>query len=328
VQPVVVLLTTGGTLATTFDPVSARSHPTLGPTELLRGGPPGIRVTSRELSNVPSWTLDPAGMREIALAARDAAREPGVTGVVVTHGTTTLEYSAFLTDLVLDAEAPVVFTGAMRRADDPAADGPANLSDALIVAASPEARRLGALVVFAGRILAARQAWKARRLEVDAFVGLNGEVGRILDGRIDALPQPEDQGRARPFSGELDTSVGYVKAVPGMDGRMVDAAAGPETHGLVVEGLPGVGGIPLGMQPHVVAAAARMPVVIASRAPSGQLPKIPTGGTGEPLRDAGLLSAGYLTAEQAWLLLMAALGEGGTPAETRRRFLETALRDT
>jgi L-asparaginase len=325
VESYVALLTTGGTVSTTTDVATGRSAPTLGPHELTAlARLLGIRVVPRELSRVPSWTLDPPAIAGIALAARDAARDPAVVGVVVTHGTTTLEYSAFFTDLVLDVPTPVVFTGAMRRADDPEADGAANLRDAIHVAAAPEARGLGALVVFAGHVIPARRAWKARRVDPDAFVALDGDLGRVGAAGVEIVRRPT---RRASFSGRLDPRVGFVKAVPGADGRMIEAVLAADVRGLVIEGLPGVGGIPPGMREAVVAAAARMPVVLASRAPFGRLPTVPTGGTGEPLREADLLSAGDLTAEGAWLLLMAALGEGGTDDDVKRRFRGAASSD-
>jgi L-asparaginase/Glu-tRNA(Gln) amidotransferase subunit D len=92
------------------------------------------------------------------------------------------------------------------------------------------------------------------------------------------------------------------------------------TAGLVVEALPGAGGIPPGMLLALVDVARRLPVVIAPRAPFGRLPPNPTGGTGEPLADAPFLSCGPLTAEQAWLLLMLVLGEHPDTDAARARF--------
>jgi L-asparaginase len=325
VGSVVALLTTGGTISTTADPVTGLSSPTLGGGDLrLLAESSEITLRVHELARVPSWTLDPPAMAGIATAARDAAHEPDVMGVVISHGTSTLEYTAFLADLVLDLPATVVLTGAMRRADDPEADGPANLRDAIQVAASPSARDLGAVVVFAGHIIAARHAWKARRVDPDAFLGLDGDVGRISAGRIEISRRP---GRIAPFSGRLEPRVAFVKAVPGADGSMVEAALAGSPRGLVVEGLPGVGGMPPAMRGAVIGAATRIPVVLASRAPFGRLPESPTGGTGEPLRDAGLLSAGDLSAEQSWLLLMAALADGENDADVRERFLAVAMRN-
>ena len=318
----VVLLTTGGTVATAYDILAERSSPALGAADMReRSIVPGIEVIARDVSQVASWRLDPAAMANIAAAALEAANTEGVHGVVVAHGTSTLEYTAFLTDLLLDDETPVVFTGAMRRADDPAPDGPRNLKDAVRVAASREARGLGALVVFAGRIISAGSVWKAQRTEVDAFVDLDGDVGSVDPSAIRVHRRPE---RGKPLKGPLTTDVAFVKAVPGADGRMVQAAIGDSTRGLVVEGLPGAGGIPGPMQPDVLAAARLMPVVIASRAPYGRLPADPTGGTGEPLRGAHLLSAGRLTAEQAWLTLMVVLGEQALPEAARSEFARIA----
>jgi L-asparaginase len=321
------LLTTGGTIATTVDTTTGRSAPTLSGSAIsaLLGAsqhlPAGLEVASEEIASQPSWALEPEEMARIARTARDAARDPQVRGVVVTHGTTTLEYTAFLADLFLDVDTPVVLTGAMRKADHPEADGPANLRDAVRVAASDAARGSGALVVFAGRIIAAGRAWKARRTDLDAFVDLGGDLGEVTADGISMRPPAH---RIGPLGGAMDTNVAFLKAVPGLGTDAVAAAVAGGKRGLVVEGLPGVGGIPPAMQAGIGAVSVRMPVVIASRAPYGRLPGTPTGGTGEPLRDAGLLSAGSLSAEQAWLLLMAILAEAGSPDEARSRFAAAA----
>src|SRR3954462_10693745 len=103
-------------------------------------------VEAETIVNLPSAHLTPTDQLRIARAARDAARE-GV-GVVVTHRTDTLEETAMLCDVIHDAEAPIVFTGAIRAASAPGADGPANLADAISVARSDEAKGMGVLVVF------------------------------------------------------------------------------------------------------------------------------------------------------------------------------------
>jgi L-asparaginase len=319
---VVRVLTTGGTISTTSD-ADGRTAPTLGAVDLAAlADAGGVIVEARELTRLPSWQLDPSAIAAIAVAARDDARSLGAGGVVVTHGTTTLEYTAFLTALVLDVDTPVVFTGSMRRADDPAPDGPRNLRAAITVAAADEARGHGALVVFADRIIAAGRAWKARRFDADAFVDLGGDLGRVDGSRLTIGPPP---GRVRPpFSGRLDARVALVKAVPGMDGGLLAAALDGGARGLVVEALPGAGGIPPAMIDALGRAADAVPVAVASRAPYGTLPAEPTGGTGDPLTGMGLLSAGPLTAEQSWLLLMAAMADEPSGDDTRRRFAAAA----
>ncbi|HEY3524416.1 MAG TPA: asparaginase [Candidatus Limnocylindrales bacterium] len=316
----IALLATGGTVSTTTRP-DGRTEPTLSGralADLVDGL--DVTVIPQEVGRVPSWTLDPAGLMAVATSARDAARDPGVAGVVVSHGTTTLEYTAFLADLVLDVPTPVVLTGAMRRADEPEPDGPANLRDAVTVAASAATRDHGALVVFHGRVIAGDRAWKARRSDLDAFVDLDGDLGQVSGASVRIAPRTRPWA---PFDGRLDPAVRLVKAVPGDDGTLLDAAA-ESAHGIVVEALPGAGGVPPTMLPAVRRAADRLPVVVASRAPFGRLPDDPTGGTGSPLRGLGLLSAGRLTAEQAWLLLMAVLPAAADAEALRRRYREVA----
>jgi L-asparaginase len=305
------LLATGGTIATTIDPEDGRSAPTLGVNVAALAAVDGVDVSVEEIASQPSWSLDPTDIARIAARAADIAASDTVDGVVVTHGTTTLEYTAFLADLFVHGAAPVVLTGAMRRADDGDPDGPANLRDAILVATSTEARGHGALVVFAGRIIGGRHAWKANRSRADAFVDLSGApLGRVSEGVVSMTASP----RSRPrFSATIDPRVAFVKLVPGSRGDLVDAALSSDAAGLVVEALPGAGGVPTQALPSLKAAADRMPVVIASRAPFGMQSPVPTGGTGEPLKGTPFLSAGGLSAEAAWLLLMVILGQGGNP---------------
>jgi L-asparaginase len=303
----IAILTTGGTIATTNDPSTGRSSPTLGVRVADLADVEGIKVVSEEVSSVPSWRLDPLEMARIARRAVTYAERAGVDGVVVTHGTTTLEYTAFLVHMLLGSDTPVVLTGAMRRADDREPDGPANLRDAALTAAGFEARGLGALVVFAGRILGGGRVWKANRSDRDAFVDLSGrDVGSIRAGTITIDDRP---ARLHPFDGELEPRVRLVKLTPGTDGADIESAAVRGARGLVVEALPGSGGVPPGALEALSSVADRMPVVVASRAPFGRQPDAPTGGTGEPLAGLPLLSARSLSAEQAWLLLMLVLGE-------------------
>jgi L-asparaginase len=283
----------------------------------------GIEVHAEAIDARPSWALTPEEMLAIALRARDLAREPGTKGVVLTHGTTTLEYTAFLTDALLDSEAPVVLTGSMRKADHPDADGPRNLADAIAVASSDAARDKGALVVFAGRVIAAGRAWKRSRLDPDAFIDTAGDLGSVHDGEVRIAPRGTRLG---PYKGELEPRVGFVKVVPGMSPGLLEAAVVGESRGLVLEALPGVGGVPGELHQVLGAIARRMPVVVAPRSPFGTVPETPSGGTGEPLAELPLVSPGPLTAEQAWLLLMLVLGEERDADSARRRFREEVSR--
>lgn len=316
------LLATGGTIATITTP-SGRTAPVVEAETLASlVSTPGVPVRPEQMTQTPSWALGPEEMWGLAKRARDAAHESGCLGVVVTHGTSTLEYSAFFADLAHDTDVPVVFTGAMRRSDDPAADGPRNLSAAVRVASSPEARCRGVLVCFAGDILAARDVWKAERAAERAFVGLGGPVGSITgtDVRFTRL-----MPRTRAFEGSIERRVALVKAYPGADGSIIDVAVAAGARGLVIEGMPGAGGVPPAMREALAKAVERCAlVVLASRAPFGRLPDA-GGGTGSPLANLPLASAGDLTAEKAWVLLCVVLGGANERADAKRRFEEVSL---
>lgn len=316
-RPRVKLITTGGTIATVKDPITGRTRPARSGNELLASltaewteTTPGLDIDAEDFTLVPSWALTPKDMQRIALHARDTARSGSVAGVVVTHGTQTLEYTAFLTDLFLDGALPVVFTGAMRHADADRPDGPGNLRHALEVAASEDSRSRGVMVCFAGRVMPARAVWKWSRSEPDAY--------RATSNQRRTTPR-------RTFSGAMETAVAMVKVYPGDRGEALLALAVDGTRGIVIEGLPGQAGLPPSMHDAVKRSLERMPIVLSSRAPSGVLGADPTGGTGEPLKGLGLISAGELTTEKAWLLLMVALAESSGRDELAAIFQEVAF---
>lgn len=301
----VVLITTGGTIATETDPRTGRSRPSLDGRHVAAMAGQAARLEVRELSAVPSWTLGPPDIEHLARETSRLAARSDCAGVVLTTGTSTLEYAAYATDLCHTADVPVVFTGAMRTADAPQPDGPGNLADAISVALDDGARGRGVLVVFHGRILSARGAWKRHRTDVDAFVDVDGAVGSVTEEAIEFTRAPARRPMLPPG---LEPRAAIVKAYPGADDVLVDAAVARGIRGLVVEGLPGSGGIPPAMLPGLARAThAGVLVVASSRAPWGGIPDPPTGGTGAPLRDLPLVGSGNLTAEKAWVLLMAVL---------------------
>ena len=316
------LLTTGGTIATRYDPDSGRTHPALGSAEIAALVPSLDRAEVIEVGRTPSWAMTLADMAVVARAARDAVQADDVCGVVVTVGTSALEYVAYLTDLYVDSPVPVVFTGAMRKADEPDPDGPNNLADAVRVASSPQARDRGVLVAFAGDVLSARGCWKMTRSTNRAFIDVDGPVGAV-DGRgISFLRRPP---RTPTVFARPDESVEMLKVYPGADAKLLDAVRRRQPRGVVIEGMPGAGGIPPGMHDALAdLAATDTIVVISSKAPSGVVPDPPTGGTGSPIAELPLLSAGPLTTEKAWVLLSVALGASDSVVEARTRFASVA----
>jgi L-asparaginase len=247
----------------------------------------------------------------VARAARRALVDDGVDGVVVTHGTDTVEETLYLTDLLagdVTGRGAIVFACAMRSAGEVGADGPRNLLDAVRTAVAPEARGRGALLCVNGELHAARWATKTDTTNVSTFRSPPaGPVGTIERERPRfGLPTPP-----RPPAGaEVDTAVALVKAHSGMDDRLLRWLVDTEgMHGIVVEGT-GAGNLPGTVVPGIDhAIAAGVPVVLASRCWTGRTVPIYGGpGGGVTLEEHGVIRAGDLNGPKARLALMVALG--------------------
>jgi L-asparaginase len=306
----VVLLTTGGTIASTAtgsDGVVA----TIDGAALLAGAvadaPVGVEVV--DLLRANSYALGLEQIAEIARAARDAAARPGVTGVVVTHGTDTLEETAYLTDLLHRGAAPIVFTGAQRAADHPFTDGPANLASALRLAADKDARELGVLVCFESRVDAARDAAKVHTSALRGFAAPGtGPVGELRADGLRVLRRPPRP--PAPPGDALDPRVPLVRLAAGDDGSLIAAACAAGARGLVVEAFGLGNATPAVLDAVRHAVEHGVLVAICSRCSAGGTRPLYGAGGGADLAVAGALFAGDLAGPKARLLLMLALGAG------------------
>jgi len=304
------LLATGGTIACTLD-ADGHAVKTQRAADLLAAA--GARdVTPVDFGLMSSWDLTPAAMLEIARRVDDLLAEHD--GVVVTHGTDTLEETAALLSFAVRGPGTVVVTGAMRAADEPGSDGAANLRNALAVAATPEAAGRGALVVFGDEVHLATRVTKRHSAGLLAFGSPGtGPVGLVHDGRVAFLAPP--QRPTRYDVADADADVPLLVVTPGAPARLVEAAlAGAD--GLVVAGV-GLGHLPSSWMPLLGDAVARgVPVVRATRTPAGPVGGRYAGAGGDVDAEArGLLSAGYRTPWSARIELICALGAGADPAE-------------
>jgi L-asparaginase len=163
--PTVALLSTGGTIASKHDPLKGGYLPALSGEDLI-AAVPAIKTIAQiqveQISNISSSDMTPEIWIRLAARVNELLARPEIAGIVVTHGTNTLEETAYFLDLTTRSTKPVILVGAERPASDPDSDGPRNLLDAIRVAIAPEAVNKGAVVVMNGQINAARDVTKVR----------------------------------------------------------------------------------------------------------------------------------------------------------------------
>ncbi len=300
------LLATGGTIASRHGPDGLAALTPAAELLAAAGAPAGLTVTTSDLGAVGSFALTTSDLRGLVAEARRCLGD-GVDGVVVTHGTDTMEESAYLADLVHDDPRPIVFTGSQRPFDSSAPDGPANLADALRIASSPAARDLGVLLCFDGLVFAATGVRKVDTLRSGAFAAPGrGPVLRLAGGSVLPLGRP---ARRAPLPVDLAEQLPRVDVIAcylGADAALLHAAVAAGAAGIVLEAF-GAGNVPPPIAEATEELAARgVPVLVCSRVPAGPVVPLYAAG-GARLARGGAVFGGDLSPWQGRLLVAAAL---------------------
>ena len=304
----VTILSTGGTIAM----AGARATPALDIDALVASIPaladvPGLRA--RGLLELPGAHLGAADVLAIARAALAEAAQG--RGVVITHGTDTLEETAVLCDVLHGGLEPIVLTGAIRPSSAPGADGPANLLDAVAVAGAADCEGLGALVVFAGEVHAARTVRKVASLSPAAFGSPGrGALGTVGEGRVRIVARPV-RPAALPVPDALGARVPIVATCLGDDGAGLRAALRDGADAIVFVAL-GAGHVAPPVLTALREAAAAVPVALTVRPAHGVLAHETYGfeGAEGDVRASGALPAAGLSPQAARMVLLAGLGSG------------------
>lgn len=316
---VVKILTTGGTIA--MKEKGAGAVPALTAEELKSFLPPDIGpLEAEEFSNLPSAHMTVDLIFKLTQKVRDLVAAEEVTGVVITHGTDVMEETAYLLDLVVDTEKPIVLTGAMRTASQVGYDGIANLKAAVRVAASSEARNLGALVVMNDEVHAARYVTKSHTQTLDTFQSPSwGPLGRVDGDRVAIGKRVK---REHIPCQRLAADVPLIKLAVGLDERFLHQAIERRVDGAVIEALGG-GRVPPWWMPTIKEAINRgLVVVIASRCPAGRVyDEYGYVGAYRDLKKAGVIFSEGLSGQKARIKLMVALGSTRDPESIQEMFL-------
>ncbi len=328
-RPRVLLLATGGTISMQVDRERGGAVPRLSGREILESIP-GVQevaqVDVREFGRLPGPHVTIERMWEMRAAVL-AALDEGYDGVVVTHGTDTIEETAYLLDRSIASGHPVVITGAMRNSSELSWDGPANLMSAVEVAAAPEARGRGTMVVMDEEIVQGAEVVKTHTEAAGTFRSPNwGPLGITDKGR--ALFYRESR-RKPPLMPETPvTPVDLIKVVAGADARLLEASLESGAKGVVLEAM-GRGNVPPAVVPGIRRwIEAGKPVVITSRSARGRvLDTYAYEGGGHQLREMGAIFADHMTGQQARIELMLALGCYAGDVERVRDVVEAGRYD-
>ncbi|PQM74470.1 asparaginase [Corynebacterium sp. J010B-136] len=294
---IIAVVATGGTIACTTD-ANGALVPTVSAAELVEAArvistPSDMEISPADSVRLDSSSLSLTDLDDLLQRVHALLADDSIAGVVITHGTDSMEDTAMALELFHTGEKPVVITGAQRSFDHPESDGPQNLADAISYAANGAP---GVSIRFGGLTIPARGAFKAHTSALEAFQATSQKIRTRP-----TLP-------LTPLAGQ---DVVIISAWPGAPRLPVDAAVASGVNGIVVEGL-GSGNMGSAMGEGVKDALdAGIPVLITTRVPEGSVTLAYGGdGGGATLAQAGALGTGTLRAGQARMVLLAALATG------------------
>jgi L-asparaginase len=322
--PVVKLIATGGTIAMKIDPVKKAPVPAISGEDLVATVPEIAKVARIEvqnISNVPSGYMNPDRWVALQKAVVAALARPEVLGVIVSHGTDTLEETAYFLDLTVKSDKPIVLIGAQRNASESDFDGPRNLLNATRICVSPAAKGMGSMIAMNNQINAAREVTKTHTSDVETFKsGDYGFLGIADNDRVIFYRAPLRRQYV-PLAQDKLPYVEIIATYGGADGTLIRAAVDAGAKGLVIQAF-GWGNVTVPMYEAIKEVAAKgIPVVISTRVWNGRvLPHYGYVGGGKTLKDAGAIFADNLSGQKARLLLMLGLQTTSKTEELQKLF--------
>ena len=321
----IAVIFTGGTISMTVDNRLKAAIPSMDGQEIMSmvtNIDQIARLETVDFGQYPGPHMTPKRMIELKMLVAKKLSEPDIDGIVITHGTDNLEETAYLLDLTLKSNKPVVVVGAMRNGSELGYDGPSNLSAAICTAIHPESAGRGVLVVLNDEVNSAREVTKTHTMSLDTFKSLDfGPIG-IVDQQDVIFYRKGLHPTTFIDTDSLETEVHLLKAVSGMDSKILDFLVQSGAKGIVIEAM-GRGNVPPQMMEGIKkAAASQIPVIVVSRCPTGRvLATYGYEGGGASLEKAGAMLVSTLNGQKARIQLMLALSKTQDLKQIKEYFL-------
>lgn len=319
----IIVIFTGGTISMRIDDKTGGAVPHFNGGELIKMIPQAeglANLSVYEFGMFPGPHMTPDMMFGLSKIVQSYASKEEIDGIIITHGTDTLEETAYLLDLTVDTQKPIVVIGAMKTSSEPDWDGPRNLVDAINICNNPNSTGMGVLVCLNGEINAASEVTKTHTEDVETFRSLDfGTLGFVDKGRVVFNRTPRKLEKIN--TDRINCNVDLIKVYAGMDEKFFKFSAESGVEGIVVEAM-GVGNVPPPAFTGIKYAVDKgIPVVLVSRCPAGETLDIyGYPGAGKWLKEIGVIFADYLNGQKARIKMMLSLGASGSREEVLKYF--------
>ncbi len=324
----IVVIFTGGTISMKVDERISAAIPMLSSEEIMsmiHNIDKIANIEQVQFGSYPGPHMDLEKLIELREIVYESINRDDVDGVVITHGTDSLEETAFFMDLSINTEKPIVFVGAMRNASELGYDGPANLSAAICTAQSEVAKNMGVLVVMNNAVNTASEVTKTHTMSLDTFKSIEfGSLGIVDNDEVIFYRKPlihSVVGMVEP-----EKNVYLVKTCTGSDSKIINYLVENGAKGIVIEAM-GRGNVPPAMLEGIENAInAGVTVLVVSRCPSGRvLDSYGYLGGGKSLTNIGVILANNLNGQKARIKLMLVLGKTNNVDEIKEYFSSVSV---
>jgi L-asparaginase len=319
----ILVVFTGGTFSMMIDESTGGAVPRFSGAELL-DMIPDVKILAEidyyDFGKYPGPHITPILMLDLSRKIKEFLSKNIYDGIVITHGTDTLEETAYFLDLTINTSIPIVLTGSMKNSSEADWDGPQNLTDSINICLNENSKNLGVLVCLNGEINAASEVTKIYSDAVESFKSLDfGDLGFIKNRRVVYNRLPHFLEKIE--TDFIDDNIDMLTVYAGMDEKFFKYSADSGASGLVVEAL-GVGNVPpTAFEGIKYVIEKGIPVVLTSRCPAGETDYIYSyPGAGKNLHDIGVIFADFINGQKARIKLMIVLGRTKNIEEIRSYF--------